>query len=245
MSAPQPIQFNPAQGAPYIEVPNGQARLDPPANPAPASSPVAGGSSAAAASPFYCATPVILGRPDVPYATADGQFDPARAWSGSNYQGIQVSAVILNQNNQPVELRPLTAVFHAGEHFRLRLISTFDALASVDAYRAGGSTAMDFVLGASVWAGQLYPSRADQLVSLRAGEVTDLPLAGNQYFVLDGNSALERLVLNVQHPQARGAQANPQPVYRQDGPQGSSFVQLTPPGRYPALSQLIALQTQR
>lgn len=227
---PAPVQFAAAQ-------PGNVSNVQPPwAN----SAPQATAGRPSGASPYYVSTPIILGQPDIPF-NPGVSGGPGKEWGvGANYQGVQVSAVILNQTNQPVEIRPLNAPFRSGERFKLRLVSTFEALASVDAYRT--MAAAPGTMATQAWAGQLYPPKADQVVKMRAGEMVQLPLSPAEYFTFDNQAGLDRLMLNVRHPQASGIQSNGQPVYRQDSAQGSTYMQLTPQGSYPALSQLLAFQ---
>lgn len=242
----QPVMFSPNPGyvaappaaAPAYQMQTPQAAWVPaPSMPFPA----APAGQPLPVSPNFSTTPIILGQPDVPF-NAGGNFDPNKDWNGSyNYQGVQVAAVILNANNQAVEIRPLNAPFRSGERFKLRLLSSFDTLASIDAYRSG-TPAAGYGQPQPAWVGQLYPARSDQIVRVRAGEAALLPLGANEYFTFDNRPGLDKLVLNFRHAQAQGGQVNNQPVYRQDGPQGSSYVQLMAPGTFPAFSQTVALQ---
>lgn len=186
-------------------------------------------------SPYYSTAPIVLGQPDLPML-GTAKFDPNQPWSSNyNYQGMQVAAVILNQANQPVEIRPLNAPFRTGERFKLRVISSFEGTGSIDAYKG-------IAPGSQGWVGQLYPARTDQVVSFKANEVVYLPLGNNEYFTFDGAAGVERMVINLRHPQAYGAQQNNQPIYRQDSPQGSNYLQMVAPGTFPAMSQTVLLQ---
>lgn len=233
--APQPQPYQQAQMAPQGVVTqpyfNSQSGI--------AAQPLAGGGQMPQqpmpVSPYYSTAPIVLGQPDLPML-GTAKFDPAQPWSSNyNYQGMQVAAVILNQANQPVEIRPLSAPFRTGERFKLRVVSTFEGTGSIDAYKGN-------MPGSQGWAGQLYPAQVDQVVSFKAGETVMLPLGANEYFTFDGNPGVERMVINLRHPQAYGAQLNNQPIYRQDSPQGSNYLQLMAPGTYPAISQTVLLQ---
>lgn len=202
--------------------------------PAPSAMPMFG--------PSYAATPIIVGQPDMPLNPGAGGYSANQPWSpAANYQGVQVTVLVLNQQNQPVETRSLNANFKSGERFRLQLVSTFEALASVDAYRTSPDTNGSSGFAQS-WAGQLYPARAEQVIKMRAGELVQLPMGANEYFTFDNQTGLDRLMLNVRHPQAKGTLANSQPVYRQDSGQNSTFMQLAPQGNYPAVSQLLTFR---
>ena len=152
-----------------------------------------GASAAAPAAPFEPA-PVILGQPDVPLA---GGNTARHGWDEQvNYQGMQVSLVVLDAGGQ-VQLRPLAAALRPGERFKIRITPIFSALASVDK-----------VVG-DPWygqrAGQLYP-REGMSVQMQAGETVLLPLEPEQFFVFD-QWRNERLLLGVRHARAQGEAA--------------------------------------
>lgn len=230
--------------------------INPPAAPAPATAPVSyvqqlgqaswipvsfPVTSGAATSPSYSNTPIIYGKPDVPFAGGGLQTVAGASWSAANYQGVEVSVVVLNQLNQPTEVRPLSAPFHQGERFRLRVTSTFDTLVSVDSYRPGSVQRNDFVLGQTAWAGQFYPVQPDRAVGLRAGEAVSLPMGSNEYFVYATDAGIDRLVLNLRSAQAGAGAADTQPVYRQDTDQATFYTQLAEAGHFPSFSQAIPL----
>lgn len=184
------------------------------------------GTSAQAA---YQPMPVILGLPELPL-TGNGVAQAARAWGPTlNYQGMHLRQVVLNESASLHELRPMNAPVHAGERFKIRITATFDAVAEVDQ-----------VVG-DAWygqrTGQLYPLPG-RSVQIRAGETVDLPLGTNEYFLMN-RLANERLVLSVRHPQAVAGLRTEQPAYRQDGRGGSSYLQLVPRGKLPAMEQQI------
>lgn len=186
-----------------------------------------GASVGAASAPFEPA-PVILGQPDVPLTGSEA----ARTnWDEQlNYQGMQVSLMVLGAGGQ-VQLRPLAAPLRPGERFKIRITPTFSALASVEK-----------VVG-DPWhgrrAGQFYP-REGMSVQMHAGETVMLPLEPEQFFVFD-QWRNERLLLGVRHARAQGEARSAQPAYRQDAAGASSFLQLVPEGRFPAIEQLIAV----
>ena len=180
--------------------------------------------------PTYEPRPVILGLPDLPLI-GTGATRAARGWAaGLNYQGLHMRMVVLNAQGQQNELRSMGSPLRQGEYFKIRISATFDAVAEVDQ-----------VLG-EVWqgrrTGQVYPE-AGLSVHMRAGESVDLPLGVNEYFLMN-QPADERLVVSVRHAKALGAARSEQPAYRQDGKSGSNYLQLVPPGKYPAVEQLIS-----
>ncbi|RJG00476.1 hypothetical protein [Noviherbaspirillum sedimenti] len=195
--------------------------------------------------PHFSPAPLILGQPDVPFATQQAAFDPNKPWDGrANYQGVTVSAMMLDSQNRVTETRSLVAAFRTGERFKLRLVSTFDAIVSLDALRAQpGTVSPEGVFShPPSWAGQLYPARADQVVRIKAGEVAMLPLGASEYFTFEGKTGLELLSLNVRHPQATNQELNRQPVYRQDMPEATAYSQLAQNGAYLGLSQILVLR---
>lgn len=215
--APQPVPFNPQPGQQiaYSQAPN------------------------------FSPAPLILGQPDVPFAAQQTTFDPNKPWDGrANYQGVTVSAMMLDGQNHVTGTRSLAAAFRSGERFKLRLVSTFDAIVSLDALRAqpGTVTPEGMFSHPPAWAGQLYPARADHVVRIKAGEVVMLPLGASEYFTFEGNTGLELLSLNVRHPQAANHQLNRQPVYRQDMPDATAYSQLAQDGVYLGLSQILVLR---
>lgn len=190
-------------------------------------------------SPLYTSTPIIIGQPDIPLNVGTNGYNATQQWNqNANYQGVQVTVVMLNQSNQPLEARSLNSTFKTGDRFKLQLLSTFDGLASIDAYKTINLSGTP----SQAWSGQMYPVKPDQVVKVKAGESVLLPLGANEYFTFDNQAGLDRLMLNMRHQLAKGTQANAQPIYRQDSAQSSTFMQLTPQGTYPALSQVIGFQ---
>jgi hypothetical protein len=186
-----------------------------------------------AGTPFE-AMPVIAGQPDLPLL-GEAAAQAAQQWNaGLNYQGLTMSYIVFDAKGAKRELRTIDKGLAAGERFRIRYTATYESVA-----------ALDYVLGSSPWAasraGQAWP-QAGMSVQARAGETVELPLNPNAYFRL--GSPNERLVLTVRHPQAKDAARSNQPAYRQDGATGSQYLQLLPPGSYPAIEQLISTRVR-
>lgn len=174
--------------------------------------------------------PVILGVPELPLA-GDDLAQAARNWgSRLNYQGMHMSLVVLDARGARRELRPASSPIQPGEAFKIRITATFPAVASVDQVQG------------DIWygrrSGQVYPA-AGMSVQMNAGETVELPLNPAEYFVMDRNPD-ERLLLSVRHAKALGEARSTQPVYRQDGSGGSSYLQLVPRGDYPAIEQIVS-----
>ncbi|RZS57108.1 hypothetical protein [Sphaerotilus mobilis] len=179
----------------------------------------------------YQPLPVILGLPELPLIGAGaGRTDSA--WSaGFNYQGLALRQLVLDGKGTQHQLRPLSAGMPAGARFKLRITATFDAVAEVD------QVVGDAWYGQRV--GQVYPKKG-MSVSMKAGETVDLPLGAQAYFVM-GRAADQRLVLSVRHPKAIGSARSAQPAYRQDGRNGSTYLQLVPSGSHPVIEQQLML----
>lgn len=194
------------------------------------------------ASRDYNSTPIILGQPDVPLRPA-ANADQRTQWN-NNYQGVYVSYVVFNAQNKMIGLRPLSAPLRPGERFKIRVLSSFDAVVAIDQLRANQALANSgkaFVPPLLV--GRLYPQSAAQLVQINAGVPAYLPLGANETFSADTPVNPELVMLNVRHKDAPNAGSlNSQPFYRQDTPDGTSYLQLSNPSSYPAISQIIALQ---
>lgn len=171
--------------------------------------------------------PVILGQPELPLMADAGAAAAGRSWLSSfNYQGMHVKMVVLDARGTAREVRPLNAPLRSGERFKLRVTPSFEAVASVDRL-VGDAWALQRV-------GQVYPQQG-MSVHMHAGETVDLPMAPNEYFVMNGPA--DRLVMSVRHPRALNAAASDQPAYREDGARGSNYLQLVTAGRLPAIEQ--------
>lgn len=178
----------------------------------------------------YRPLPVILAQPELPLV-GSGTGQVGKAWNGSfNYQGVHMRQVVLDSRGQQRDVRAMAYKPKAGERFKIRVTATFDAVADVD------------LVAGSAWelrrVGQFYPQKG-MSVQLKAGETVDLPLAPNEFFVMK-LPADDRMVVSVRHAQAIGDARSDQPAYRQDGRNGSSYLQLVPKGRFPAVEQLVS-----
>lgn len=175
----------------------------------------------------FQARPVILGQPDLPLV-GEAAAQAARSWNvGLNYQGLHMKVVSLDGAGNRQQ-RPLSAPLQPGERFKIRVVATYEAVATVDKLMGEPWT--------SQRVGQIYP-QAGMSVHMYAGETVELPL-GDQYFVA-GNNPAERLVVSVRHPRALRDAATDQPAYRQDGATGSSYLQLAPVGKLPHIEQVL------
>jgi hypothetical protein len=184
-----------------------------------------------AAATSYQPLPVILGTPDLPLLRATAS--QAGMWSAQfNYQGMHVRYVVLDAEGRVRAVRPMSSPPRVGERFKIRVTPTVDAVAEVD-----------LVVG-DVWArqrvGQFYP-KAGFSVQIKAGETADLPLGASEYFFFPQGVTTQAAVLSVRHPRALGDDRSDQPTYRQDGRNGSDYLQLVVARRLPVLEQLITV----
>ncbi len=176
----------------------------------------------------YQPLPVILGLPELPLVGA-GAARAAGGWSPElNQQGVFMRQLVLDARGAHRELRSMAYKPKAGERFKIRVSATFDAMVDVD------------LVSGEAWdlrrVGPFYPDKGSS-VQLRQGETVDLPLGDHEYFVMS-RPADERLVVSARHVKAVGGARSGQPAYRQDGKQGSSYLQLVPRGTFPAVEQL-------
>jgi hypothetical protein len=215
---------------------------------APPNAPIAAVGVPYTQAPSYSPALVIMGIPDIGLSAATGGIDPASEWdSHFNYQGVTISALILDAQMRVLETRSLASPLRGGERFKLRVLSTDDALVSLDALQtAPDSVGSNGVLNAAPnYNGQMYPASAGQVVQVKGGDVVLLPMGDNEYFTFDEKAGTNLLALHVRHPLAKPASINLQPLYRQDSALTSTYSQLTRRGSYLALTQLIALQPNR
>lgn len=111
-----------------------------------------------------------------------------------------------------------------GERFRIRILPTFDAIASIDLVRG------DPWYGERV--GQVWPTPGTS-VAIAAGETVELPLERDEYFVA-ASFPSERYLVAVRHGRASDSTCSSQPAYRQDVPGCTNYLQLVPQGSQPA-----------
>lgn len=178
--------------------------------------------------------PVILGQPDFPLL-GQAAAQASQQWNaGLNYQGVSISYIVLDASGRKHEIRPVSKGLAAGERFRIRYTTSFDAV-----------TSMDSITGEDPWygqrAGQVWP-KAGMSVQSAAGQTIDLPLGARHYFVMRGTPS-ERYVLTIRHPKAKDQLRSNQPAYRQDGTQASQYLQLIPAGSHPAIEQLLMVRS--
>ncbi len=177
------------------------------------------------------AMPVILGQPELPLL-GQAATEAIGKWnSGFNYQGLQMNYLVVDKSGTRQEVRPISKGLVAGERCKIRYTASFEAVASID--RVVGE------IWKSQRVGQAWP-QAGMSIASQPGETVELPVGGG-YFVMTA-SPVERYVLSIRHPAAKGLARSDQPIYRQDGVLSSSYLQLVPSGKFPALEQLITVR---
>ncbi|TBO31276.1 DUF4384 domain-containing protein [Aquabacterium lacunae] len=149
--------------------------------------------------------------------TASGAF---------NYQGIRVSALIVDDRGQVLEERSLGQPFYAGEKIKLKIQSTYSGALEVQHQAPSGRVK------------QLFPKAGVDQVLLVAGAEMVLPL-GHSAYEFSGDTGVERLRLTVRE-QGGSPHAASAPVYRQDTP-GQSFYAVEANGGSAIVSQEISI----
>jgi hypothetical protein len=145
-----------------------------------------------------------------------------------NYQGLKVSALIVNNAGQVVEERPIGSNFYTGEKFRLRIQSTFSGFLEIMHTTPSGVSK------------RLFPRPEIGQFMVSPGAEVVVPLGENVYEFL-GDTGVERLTLNVRDPRVSQAAQQSGQVYRQDMPGASYYAQSMTEGQLPAISQPIQI----
>lgn len=149
---------------------------------------------------------------------------------GENYQGVSVAVAALDGKGAPLGYRPLGAGFDLGERFKLRFLSTFDAVVVLGHVDASGKD------------NQAYPPKPGEAVSIPAGKAVQLPLGDKEFFKFTGAVAGEKLTFTLRDPRSLDAgRAAAGRAYRRDKASGSDFVQAVAPERFPVISESIPL----
>ena len=178
----------------------------------------------------YEAQAVILGQPELPLV-GQAAAQAAQQWNaGFNYQGLQVSYLVVDARGKAREIRPVAKGLLPGERFRIRYTATFDAVAMIN--KVTGS-AWNWQQAGTAW------PKGGTAVQSAAGETVELPLDAGTYFTM-GSNPNERFLLQVRHPNAKDQARSDQPSYRQDGARGSQYLQLVPTNTYPYFEQALA-----
>lgn len=161
--------------------------------------------------------------PKAPLQVKDG--DP-------NYQAAHIAILAVDDAGNVTGLRPVRDGFRTGERFKVRVISTFDALVAIGNVNPSGKER------------QIYPPQPNTVISVKAGTEVVLPLVADQYFQFTGETGTDQLVVTLVDPRALEGKPSKARVHRQDVEFGSNFAQEVMPDTYPVISQPIALLHQ-
>lgn len=150
---------------------------------------------------------------------------------GENYQGVNVALTSLDAKGAPLGFRALGAGFEAGERFKLRFLSTFDAVVVLGHVGPDGMSR------------QVYPAKPSEAVSIPGGQAVLLPLGDKEYFKFSGAATAEKLTFTIRDPRSLDAgRAAAGRAYRRDESTGSGFVQAVAPERFPVIAEAISLR---
>lgn len=151
--------------------------------------------------------------------------------SGENYQGVHVALVEVDANGAPIGFRTVADGFRTGERFKLRVLSTFDALVVLGNITPKGKQR------------QIYPAAAGEAVRIPAGSELLLPLGQKQYLQFVGDVGRDQITVTVRDPRSlESGQASTARVFRKDEAFGSNFLQEVKPGVYPVIAEAISIQ---
>jgi hypothetical protein len=156
---------------------------------------------------------------------------PLKSENGSvNYQGVHVAIVGFNPAGEATNIQPLNADFRTGDRFKLKVIPTFDGLVVIENINPKAQRS------------QIYPANDTDVVAIKAGVEIFVPIGKDEFFQFAENTGEEQLVVTIRDPRAFGDAESKIPANRKDEKTGSSFVQETPSGTYPVISQSLKLK---
>jgi hypothetical protein len=163
----------------------------------------------------------VVGTPTVPLRVDDGR---------ENYQAVHVAIVGFDAAGNVTGLKPVSAGFRTGERFRLKVLPTFDGILVIENINPAGQRK------------QIFPPDPGTVVAVKRGLEILVPMTQDYYFAFTGPAGDEQLVVTIRDPRAFGAAASTAVANRKDDQYGSSFVQETPAGTYPVISQALRLK---
>lgn len=150
---------------------------------------------------------------------------------GENFQGVHIALVEVDANGLPIGFRTVADGFSTGERFKLRVLSTFEALVVLGNITPKGAQR------------QIYPATASRAVRIPAGKEILLPLGEKEYLQFAGDVGRDQLTITVRDPRSlEGGRTSTAQVFRKDEAYGSNFVQEVKPGQYPVISESIGIQ---
>lgn len=163
----------------------------------------------------------VAGEPNKPVTVENGK---------ESFQGVHVAVVGFDKAGAATGIRPVTAGFRTGDRIKLKVLPTFDGMLVIDNINPKGEKQ------------QIYPPKASDVVKLKAGVEVFVPLAKDEYFEFAGVTGDEQLVITLRDPRAFGGKESKVAPNRKDEANGSSFVQETPDGTFPVISQALQLR---
>jgi len=147
-----------------------------------------------------------------------------------NFQGVHVAIVGFDKAGAATGIRPVSAGFRSGDRIKLKVLPTFDGLLVIENINSKGEKQ------------QIYPPGSSNVVRIKGGEEVLIPLASDEYFEFAGVTGEEQLVITLRDPRSFAGKESTVAPNRKDESNGSSFVQETPAGTYPVISQALKLQ---
>lgn len=151
--------------------------------------------------------------------------------NGENYQGVHIALVEVDADGKPLGFRTVADGFRTGERFKLRVLSTFDALVVLGNITPKGAQR------------QIYPASTTRAVRIPAGKEVLLPLGEKEYLQFAGDVGQDKLTITARDPRSlESGHASTAQVFRKDEPYGSNFVQEVKPGLYPVIAEAIGIQ---
>ena len=151
--------------------------------------------------------------------------------SGENFQGVHVALVEVDAEGKPVGFRTVADGFRTGERFKLRVLSTFEAIVVLGNITPKGAQR------------QIYPVTGSEAVRIPAGKEVLLPLGPKEYLQFAGDVGRDQITITVRDPRSLEAgRASTTQVFRKDETYGSNFVQEVKTGHYPVIAEAIGIQ---
>lgn len=193
----------------------------------------AGLASVVSLNSYLASRDIVLGGAGAPPNAALGAPEEAlvSGKEGENFQGVNVALVGVDKAGAITGYRNVADGFSSGERFKLRLLSTFDAVVVLGNITPRGTQR------------QIYPAATGQAIAIPAGKEILLPLGREEYLQFAGDVGRDQLTVTVRDPRSlAGGQASTARVFRRDEDYGSNFVQEVKPGRYPVIAEAIGIE---
>ena len=164
---------------------------------------------------------IVVGEPKQELVVENGK---------ENFQGVHVAIIGFDTLGSVTGIQPVSAGFKTGDRIKLKVLPTFDGLVVIENINPKGERQ------------QIYPPQGSDVVKLKAGAEFLLPLGKDEYFEFTDVTGDEQLVITIRDQRAFDGKASKVEANRKDDKTGSSFVQETPPGTFPVISQTLKLK---